>query len=232
MYFPYLATDCSCRIFQKTPASSAINVKLPNDHIMAQSHHGSIPISDMPPSAKALKIFPDHTYKPLLSLGQLADAGYKFHGDNTTLMLTHPLHQDLIAKRCFSSGMYLLSLTNPHSALPTINQSSCHFHHANSTRLSQPSSHSVNNAYSMTTKPDLAMYYYRADFSPVPSTFISAIKKGYFSSWPGLTAELISKHMPTSLATAKGHSKLVRKNVRSTRPILSQPGVLPHLVEK
>ena len=42
MYFPYLATDCSCRKFSKTPASSAINVKLPNDHIMAQSHHGSV----------------------------------------------------------------------------------------------------------------------------------------------------------------------------------------------
>ena len=70
----------------------------------------------------------------------------------------------------------------------------------------------------MATKPDLAMYYHRAAFLPVPTTFISAINKGNFSTWPGLTAELISKHLPKSLATAKGHNKLARKNVRSTRP--------------
>ena len=70
----------------------------------------------------------------------------------------------------------------------------------------------------MATKPDLAMYYHRAAFSPVPTTFITAINNGNLSTWPGLTAELISKHLPKSLATAKGHDKLARKNVRSTRP--------------
>ena len=70
----------------------------------------------------------------------------------------------------------------------------------------------------MSTKPDLAMYYHRAAFSPVPTTFISAINNGNFSTWPGLTAELISKHLQKSLTKAKGHNKLARKNVRSNRP--------------
>ena len=60
---------------QTTAPSAAINVNLPNDKIMAQSHHGTVPIPDMPFSAQQVKSFPDHTYKPLLSLGQLADAG-------------------------------------------------------------------------------------------------------------------------------------------------------------
>ena len=63
----------------------------------------------------------------------------------------------------------------------------------------------------MATKPDLAMYYHRAAFSPIPNTFISAINNGNFSTWPGLTAELISKHLPKSLATEKCHNKLARK---------------------
>ena len=70
----------------------------------------------------------------------------------------------------------------------------------------------------MDKKPDLAMYYHQAAFSLVHTTFISAINKGNFSTWPGLTAELISKHLPKSLATEKDHNKLARKNVRSTRP--------------
>ena len=57
----------------------------------------------------------------------------------------------------------------------------------------------------MSTKPDLAMYYHRADFSPVPSAFIQAINNGAFASWPGLTAGLIFKDLSKSLATAKEH---------------------------
>ena len=78
--------------FQKTAPSAAINVKLPNDQIMAQSHHGTVPIPDMPYSDQQVKIFPDHTYKPLLYLGQLADASYTFQGDHKHMMLTHPAH--------------------------------------------------------------------------------------------------------------------------------------------
>ena len=104
----------------KTDLSAAINVKLPNDQIVAQSHHGNVPIPDMPSSAQEVKIFPDHTYKPLLSLGQLADAGYMFQGDHKHMMLTHPNHKNLCAARFPSSGMYLMSLINPHSAPPPL----------------------------------------------------------------------------------------------------------------
>ena len=87
-----------------------------------------------------------------------------------------------------------------------------------STRFNKGTNYVVNNAFAMATKPDLAMYYHRAAFSPVPTTFISAINKGNFSTWSVLTAELISKHLPKSLATTKGHNKLAKQNVRSTRP--------------
>ena len=70
----------------------------------------------------------------------------------------------------------------------------------------------------MATKPDLAMYYHHAAFSPVPTRFISAINNGNLSTWLGLTADLIYKHLPKSLATAKVHNKLARQNVRCTRP--------------
>ena len=104
----------------KTAPSASINVKLPNDQMMAQSHHGNVPIPDMTSSAQEVKILPDNTYKSLLSLGQLADAGYTFRGDHKHMMLTHPNHKNLCAARCPSSGMYLMSLINPHSAPHTL----------------------------------------------------------------------------------------------------------------
>ena len=55
------------------------------------------------------------------------------------------------------------------------------------------------------THVELATYLHAACYSPVPSTFIKAIKKGHFKTWPGLTPEIISKHLSSSLSTIKGH---------------------------
>ena len=77
--------------FQKTAPSAAINVKLPNDQIMVQSHHGTVPIHDMHSSAQQVEIFPYHTYRPLLSVGKLADAGYTFQGYHKHMMLVGSL---------------------------------------------------------------------------------------------------------------------------------------------
>ena len=178
---------------------------------MAQSHHGNVPILDMPSSDQEVKIFPDHTYKPLLSLGKLADAGYTFQVDYKHMMLTHHNHKNLCAARCPSSGMYLMSLINPHPAPPPLTVPSIPTLQACSTRFNNCTNYLVNNAFAMATNPDLAIYYHRAVFYPVPTTFISAINNGNFSTWPGLTAELISKNLPKSLATAKCDNTLARK---------------------
>ena len=134
------------------------------------------------------------------------------------MMLTHPNHKNLCAARCPSSGMYLMSLINPHFAPPTPTVPSMPTLQAWSTRFNKGTNYVVKNAFAMSTKPDLAMYYHRAAFSPVPTTFVSAINNGNFSTWPVLTAELIYKHLSKSLATSKVHNKLARQNVRSTRP--------------
>jgi hypothetical protein len=52
----------------------------------------------------------------------------------------------------------------------------------------------------------------------VPSTWITAINNGHFATWPGLTADLVRKHLPRSTATVKGHLNQQRKNLQSTKP--------------
>ena len=59
-------------------------------------------------------------------------------------------------------------------------------------------------------------------------TWTKAIDAGYFATWPGLTSELVRKHLPKLLATVKGHLKQDRQNIRSTKPsIATAPLVLP-----
>ena len=146
----------------------------------------AVPISDIPSSAQHVKKFPGHSYKPLLSLGQLADAGYKFQGDSNYMILTHPYHQILIATRCPSLRMYLLYLTDPHSAPLSLTFTSTPKFQACSTRFAQDTTYLANNTFSMDTKPYLAIYYHRAAFCPVHSTFIAAINKENFPHGPAL----------------------------------------------
>jgi hypothetical protein len=66
-------------------------------------------------------------------------------------------------------------------------------------------------------KHELATYLHATLGSPVPSTLLHAIHCGQFPTFPGLTTNLISKHLPKTVATALGHQDQVAKHLRSTK---------------
>ena len=72
------------------------------------------------------------------------------------------------------------------------------------------------------TKLELARYLHGCLFSPVKETLLKAIKNGHFLSWDGLSADLISKHLPVVEATVLGHQKQVNKAC-SPLPVLLTP---------
>lgn len=55
------------------------------------------------------------------------------------------------------------------------------------------------------TKVELAQYFHATCLSPHPRTLLKASKNNHFASWPGLTSDLISKHLPKSIAALQGH---------------------------
>ena len=55
------------------------------------------------------------------------------------------------------------------------------------------------------THTDLMEYLHASCFGPVKSTFIKAIKKRIFLTWPGLSEKLVLKYLHPQTATAKGH---------------------------
>jgi hypothetical protein len=55
--------------------------------------------------------------------------------------------------------------------------------------------------------------------APVLSTFRAAVKAGYYTTWPELTASRIDKkYLVEPAATIKGHLDQQRKNMQSTKP--------------
>ena len=69
------------------------------------------------------------------------------------------------------------------------------------------------------THRDLAKYLHAACFSPVNSTWTQAIKKNHFQSWPGLSPQLVDRHLPLSTATVRGHLHKQRQNLQSTKGV-------------
>ena len=65
----------------------------------------------------------------------------------------------------------------------------------------------ANNVYDYTLNRDIVRYLHRVVGSPVPSTCIKAIDKGNYATWPGLTYQLVCKHLPKSVYTTKGHMR-------------------------
>jgi hypothetical protein len=82
------------------------------------------------------------------------------------------------------------------------------------------------------TKQDLATFLHANAYSPTPSTFLRAIQRNHFKSWPGLTGSLVTKHLAKALATSKGHLRMQQKNIQSTKitadlPIATSLDVAP-----
>jgi hypothetical protein len=74
-----------------------------------------------------------------------------------------------------------------------------------------------NHAHDNSSQKDLINYLHAVCFSPVKSTWITAIKNGHFTSWPGLTEHAVEKHLSKSTSTTKGHLNQHIQNSRTTK---------------
>ena len=174
---------------------------------MRSTHNALLPYPQLSTSVRSAAVFPTLHNKALVSVGQFCDDGFKVIFTAEQVRLTKD-DLTIIGSRNKSDGLYYIKLT-PDAV-------------TNPVRSPSPNS-AAFNVYTMQTKRDLVQYLHRAAFSPVISTWTAAIDAGHFSTWPGLTSQLVRKHLPASIATAKGHRRQDRQNVRSTKPKPSPP---------
>jgi hypothetical protein len=73
-----------------------------------------------------------------------------------------------------------------------------------------------NNVYELRSTGALVHYFHKSLFSPTKSALLQAVKNGHLVTWPGLTEEVIHKHLKLTPATALGHMNQRCQNIRST----------------
>ena len=65
--------------------------------------------------------------------------------------------------------------------------------------------HAAHSAYDLPSVEALVQYIHAAAVLPVNSTWLRAIKRGNFETWPGLTYSNSAKYCPCTVETIKGH---------------------------
>ncbi len=75
----------------------------------------------------------------------------------------------------------------------------------------------VCNVHSLPTIPTAIRFLHAAVGYPTKATWLEAIKKENFVTWPLLTPKNVNKHYLETAETDKGHMKKQRMNVRSTK---------------
>ena len=68
-----------------------------------------------------------------------------------------------------------------------------------------PIEHLANNAYRIETKKELLEFYHKVGGHPVKKTWIAAIERKAYASWPGLTVKLVQRFLDKQEATIMGH---------------------------
>jgi hypothetical protein len=188
---------------------SPILVGLPNGaNLQSTNQTCNLDLPQLPQAARDAHILPGLTHSSLISIGKLCDAGCTAIFDEHKIIIQKETNTILKGTRDLRTGLWRFPLANG----PTTQKST--------TKLQQ-----LNSAYDFTSIPALIKFLHAAAFSPVKSTWLKAIKNGFFQSWPGLTSQAVTKHFPQSEATTKGHMDQTRKNVRTTQTRANQPKV-------
>jgi hypothetical protein len=72
-------------------------------------------------------------------------------------------------------------------------------------------------AYDLPSVPALIAFLHATAGYPVKQTWIEAIKRGAYHSWPGLTVQLATRYCPDADETHLGHMAQPRQHTRSTQ---------------
>ena len=77
--------------------------------------------------------------------------------------------------------------------------------------------HFANNVYRLTTKKEIVEYYHVAAGWPVKKTWIAAIQRNAYASWPGLTKHMVHRHLKVREPTVLGHMNASGSGTETTK---------------
>ena len=166
---------------------------------MTSTHQVHIPLKQLSSQAKHAEIFPNLHYSHI-SIGQLC---------GNECIVTFDKHKVIVSKNKDiiiegyqdpTNGLWRFPI---HSPSQNNKQENILDPHLCNHSISMVPQH--HREYFPTSQQDLAIFYHHILWCLTKHTLIQEIKDGSFSTCPGLIEKLISKYLPESEITSKGH---------------------------
>ena len=112
----------STPVWHAKPADPPVHVRNPNGSVMTSTHQAELAIPGLPPQARTAHVLPDLKSGPLLSIGQLCDAGCDVRFDRGTVTVSHGHRTVLTGSRTADTKLWQIPLPEPprHQANTTI----------------------------------------------------------------------------------------------------------------
>jgi hypothetical protein len=157
-------------------------IRLPNGDTMESSHTAELNIPELKADASIARVFYGMANHYLLYFGKLCKEGYIFTFKNASVTICDPREFQIL------SSAWDLDTRLWHINLRKDNQ-----------QLKQSV---ANNVYELHSTGSLVHYLHKALFIPIESASLKVVKHGHLVTWPGLTEEVINKHLKLRTATA------------------------------
>ena len=200
----YIQYSCQSLCTYNLETTTGPTLRAANGNTMTATHSVNIPISTQLSKSSTHGHILDHLKTvSLISIGQLFDNFCAAISTKYHVCVIKGGHIVIKGTINNTNGLWNIPIAPKPSATPYGNPNH---------------SHTVWSAINGSqTKSYLAAFLHGTAFSPITSTFLRAIKQVYFTTWPGITVDLISKHLSKSLATSKVHLLCQKNNIKSTK---------------
>ena len=200
------------------PTSNGMQVKCANDAIMTASATDSLSLSNLPIQARGCHKF-DDVSTPLISVGKLCDNDLFVLFTRDKVLVTDRSGETVMEGHR-TDGLYHVPIHDGVAettkyALPRVPCNSNPVPIGGTAGMATAAS-----AYEVQTVAALINFFHMSLGSPSIPEWINCINKNWFKSWPGLNADRVRKHCDKKEQTTLGNQKMIKKNVRTSNPII------------
>ena len=178
-------------------------IQIPNGEIIESTHTALLNHQDLPFHARQANLFPG-LKKALLSIGTFCEHGCEATFNNKSVHIKNKKSGRTIMRGTIDTRtiLYILSLTQKNNLM---------------TEPKNPDEYFAGSAYECKSKKTLVDYHHTSCWSLTHSGWGRAITKNFFTYWPGLSVDLVHKHLKKKQSTILGHLQQPRKGLRSTQ---------------
>ena len=186
----YLTLDSPCD--NNKTAVSPLPVRMPNGEITTSTHTALLSKTDVPIEARKAHLFPGLN-KDLLSIGTFCDYIYQSVFDDKKVLILNKGNGKIMMKGRWDplSNLYMINLTQSNNLMAEFQTHDECF---------------AGNVYECKSKGKLVDYHHASQWSPTQSGRVKAITKNFFTSWPGLSSELVLKYLNNNKSNHHGTS--------------------------